>query len=87
MCVQYAAKDKMDLALQTYIGKCLQTALLIIPTLVIIAWGMGIEAMTLSFDVFQIVVLFTSVILLYLLSMEGKVYMVSMLLSSLDQGD
>lgn len=87
MCVQYAAKDKMDLALQTSIGKCLQTALLIIPTLVIIAWGMGIEAMTLSFDVFQIVVLFTSVTLLYLLSMGGKVYMVSMLLSFLDQGD
>ncbi|EGZ73136.1 calcium/proton exchanger [Neurospora tetrasperma FGSC 2509] len=51
--VTVAIKDKMDLAIGVAVGSSMQVALFVIPLLVIIGWGMGIEDMSLSFDTFQ----------------------------------
>lgn len=70
--VTVAIKDKMDLAIGVAVGSSMQVALFLIPLLVIIGWGMGIEEMGLSFDVFQVAVLFVSVLLVNYLIGDGK---------------
>ncbi|KAK1759331.1 Sodium/calcium exchanger protein-domain-containing protein [Echria macrotheca] len=70
--VTVAIKDKMDLAIGVAVGSSMQVALFIIPLLVIIGWGMGIDAMNLSFDPFQVAVLFVSVLLVNYLIADGK---------------
>lgn len=70
--VTVAIKDKMDLAIGVAVGSSMQVALFLIPLLVIIGWGMGIDAMGLSFDVFQVAVLFVSVLLVNYLIGDGK---------------
>jgi Ca2+:H+ antiporter len=70
--VTVAIKDKMDLAIGVAVGSSMQVALFLIPLLVIIGWGMGIDAMGLSFDPFQVVVLFVSVLLVNYLIGDGK---------------
>ncbi|OIW32056.1 Calcium/proton exchanger [Coniochaeta ligniaria NRRL 30616] len=70
--VTVAIKDKMDLAIGVAVGSSMQVALFLIPLLVIIGWGMGIDNMTLSFDVFQVAVLFVSVLLVNYLIGDGK---------------
>ncbi|KAA8636675.1 hypothetical protein SMACR_04807 [Sordaria macrospora] len=70
--VTVAIKDKMDLAIGVAVGSSMQVALFVIPLLVIIGWGMGIEEMSLSFDTFQVAVLFVSVLLVNYLIADGK---------------
>lgn len=70
--VTVAIKDKMDLAIGVAVGSSMQVALFLIPLLVVIGWGMGIDAMGLSFDVFQVAVLFVSVLLVNYLIGDGK---------------
>ncbi|KAI1395368.1 Calcium/proton exchanger [Hypoxylon fuscum] len=70
--VTVAIKDKMDLAIGVAIGSSMQVALLLIPLLVIIGWGMGNNEMTLAFDTFQVIVLFVSVLLVNYLIGDGK---------------
>ncbi|KAJ4414473.1 hypothetical protein N0V85_003124 [Neurospora sp. IMI 360204] len=70
--VTVAIKDKMDLAIGVAVGSSMQVALFVIPLLVIIGWGMGIEDMSLSFDTFQVAVLFVSVLLVNYLIADGK---------------
>ncbi|KAK1834353.1 Sodium/calcium exchanger protein-domain-containing protein [Podospora conica] len=70
--VTVAIKDKMDLAIGVAVGSSMQVALFLIPLLVIIGWGMGIENMTLSFDIFQVAVLFVAVLLVNYLIADGK---------------
>ncbi|KAM7206814.1 Sodium/calcium exchanger domain containing protein [Naviculisporaceae sp. PSN 640] len=70
--VTVAIKDKMDLAIGVAVGSSMQVALFIIPLLVIIGWGMGNEAMNLSFDTFQVAVLFVAVLLVNYLIADGK---------------
>ncbi|OTB00410.1 hypothetical protein M426DRAFT_66000 [Hypoxylon sp. CI-4A] len=70
--VTVAIKDKMDLAIGVAIGSSMQVALLLIPLLVIIGWGMGNQEMTLAFDTFQVIVLFVSVLLVNYLIGDGK---------------
>lgn len=70
--VTVAIKDKMDLAIGVAVGSSMQVALFLIPLLVVIGWGMGVEAMNLSFDVFQVAVLFVSVLLVNYLIGDGK---------------
>ena len=65
--VTVAIKDKMDLAIGVAIGSSLQIALLVLPLMVMFNWwGLGAgapEPMTLSFDGFQVSVLFIAVIM------------------------
>jgi Ca2+:H+ antiporter len=70
--VTVAIKDKMDLAIGVAVGSSMQVALFLIPLVVVIGWGMGIDTMTLSFDTFQVAVLFVSVLLVNYLIADGK---------------
>ncbi|KAL4943911.1 hypothetical protein BDV06DRAFT_188682 [Aspergillus oleicola] len=70
--VTVAIKDKMDLSIGVAVGSSMQIALLVLPLIVVIGWGMGNEDMTLSFDAFQIILLFVSVLLVNYLIADGK---------------
>ncbi|KXJ86210.1 Sodium/calcium exchanger protein-domain-containing protein [Microdochium bolleyi] len=70
--VTVAIKDKMDLAIGVAIGSSMQVALFLIPLLVIIGWGIGNPDMNLSFDEFQVAVLFIAVLLVNYLIGDGK---------------
>ncbi|KAF3768045.1 Calcium/proton exchanger, partial [Cryphonectria parasitica EP155] len=70
--VTVAIKDKMDLAIGVAVGSSMQVALFIIPLLVVIGWGMGMDDMNLSFDIFQVAILFVSVLLVNYLIGDGK---------------
>ncbi|KAM5348223.1 hypothetical protein ACJ41O_008047 [Fusarium nematophilum] len=70
--VTVAIKDKMDLAIGVAVGSSMQVALFLIPLLVIIGWGMGNENMNLSFDIFQVAVMFVAVLLTNYLIADGK---------------
>ena len=63
--VTVAIKDKMDLAIGVAVGSSLQIALLVLPLMVVISWiGLGQpDDLTLSFDGFQVSVLFIAIIL------------------------
>ena len=63
IAVIVAVKDKMDLAIGVAVGSSLQTALLIIPFIVVLGWIIGEDRMTLYFDQFQVIILFVSVLL------------------------
>ncbi|KAK3187456.1 hypothetical protein K4F52_003802 [Lecanicillium sp. MT-2017a] len=70
--VTVAIKDKMDLAIGVAVGSSMQVALFLIPLLVIIGWGMGNQEMDLSFDLFQVAVMFVAVLLVNYLIGDGK---------------
>ncbi|UNI21562.1 hypothetical protein JDV02_007542 [Purpureocillium takamizusanense] len=70
--VTVAIKDKMDLAIGVAVGSSMQVALFLIPLLVVIGWGMGYEQMNLSFDNFQVAVMFVAVLLTNYLIGDGK---------------
>ena len=56
-----AIKDKMDQVIILTIGECLQTILVVTPLLILLGWIMGRE-MSLSFNAFEVVALFASVL-------------------------
>lgn len=62
--VTVAVKDKMDLAIGVAVGSSLQIALLVLPIMVMLNWwSVGAPAdLSLSFDGFQVTVLFIAVI-------------------------
>ena len=66
-----ACEDKMDLSLGLTLGKCMQTALMVIPLVVIIAWGMGVE-LTLVFNAFEILALFAAILIVGYIVQDGK---------------
>ncbi|TGO83934.1 hypothetical protein BPOR_0572g00040 [Botrytis porri] len=70
--VTVACKDKMDLAIGVAVGSSMQVALFLIPLLVVIGWIMGNDAMNLSFDGFQVAVLFVAILLVNYLIGDGK---------------
>ena len=61
--VTVACKDKMDLAIGVAVGSSLQIALFVLPAVVTLGWMLGKDTMNLSFDGFQIAVLFVAVLL------------------------
>ncbi|ESZ90909.1 hypothetical protein SBOR_8700 [Sclerotinia borealis F-4128] len=70
--VTVACKDKMDLAIGVAVGSSMQVALFLIPLLVVIGWIMGNDAMNLSFDGFQVAVLFVAVLLVNYVLADGR---------------
>jgi len=70
--VTVAIKDKMDLAIGVAVGSSMQVSLLLIPLMVVIGWIMGNEHMNLSFDGFQVAVLFVAILLVNYLIGDGK---------------
>jgi len=67
-----AMKDKMDLAIGVAVGSSMQVALFLIPLLVVIGWGLGKQDMDLSFDIFQVAVMFVARLLVNYLIADGK---------------
>lgn len=53
----------MDLAIGVAVGSSTQIALFVLPFIVIVGWGLGYDNVNLSFDGFQIAVLFVLVLL------------------------
>ncbi|OOF98648.1 hypothetical protein ASPCADRAFT_204432 [Aspergillus carbonarius ITEM 5010] len=70
--VTVACKDKMDLAIGVAVGSSMQIALLVLPLIIVIGWGMGNDDMTLYFDAFQVILLFVAVLLVNYLIADGK---------------
>ncbi|KAF2772879.1 Calcium/proton exchanger [Teratosphaeria nubilosa] len=72
--VTVAIKDKMDLAIGVAVGSSLQIALLVLPIMVMLNWwGLGSPAdLSLSFDGFQVSVLFIAVIVVNYVIQDGK---------------
>lgn len=70
--VTVAIKDKMDLAIGVAVGSSMQVALLVIPFTVVLGWILGNDTMNLSFDGFQVAVLFVSILVVNYLIGDGK---------------
>ncbi|KAL4754486.1 hypothetical protein BDW72DRAFT_127997 [Aspergillus terricola var. indicus] len=70
--VTVAIKDKMDLSIGVAVGSSMQIAMLVLPFIVVLGWIMGKEDMSLSFDAFQVILLFVSVLLVNYLIADGK---------------
>jgi Ca2+:H+ antiporter len=70
--VTVACKDKMDLAIGVAVGSSMQIALFVLPFIVVVGWGLHYDEMNLSFDGFQVAVLFVSVLLVNYLIADGK---------------
>ena len=65
--------DSIDVSISLTIGATLQTVLLVLPSIVVIAWAAGRDGMTLYFDGFQLTTLFVAVLLLNYLVRDGRV--------------
>lgn len=72
MAINMAMKDKMDMSIELTLERCIQTCLLLIPLIVLLAWCMGIDDMNLQFDGFTIATLFASVIVVAYVVQDGK---------------
>ena len=66
-----AYKDEMDLSLALTIGKCMQTAMMVVPLVVVIGWGMRVD-MTLQFNGFEVVSLFASILIVNHIMQDGR---------------
>ncbi|KAK3679991.1 Vacuolar calcium ion transporter [Recurvomyces mirabilis] len=70
--ITVAKNDKMDMALVLTLERAMQTALMVVPLIVLIAWGMRIDEMTLDFDGFAVASLFASIIIVTYVVQEGR---------------
>lgn len=68
--VTVAIKDKMDPAIGVAVGSSMQVALFLIP--LVVGWGKGNDSMNLSFDFFQVAVMFVAMLLTNYLIGDGK---------------
>lgn len=71
-CITTSSQDKQDENVDTTLGKCIQTALVVAPILVILGWIMGIEDMNLLFDTFEVGTVMMSVIIVNYITNHGK---------------
>lgn len=53
-CITMSAKDQQDINVDMTLGKCIQVALVLTPSMVVLAWMLGIQEMTLLFTNFEI---------------------------------
>jgi len=67
-------KDKLCHTVTSTVGKSIQTALLVTPTIVLLAWCLGVDQVTLVFDGFEVVSLFATVLLLNFLIVDARVH-------------
>ncbi|KAF2123242.1 hypothetical protein BDV96DRAFT_639781 [Lophiotrema nucula] len=72
MSIKTAMLDHMDESIALTLERCMQTALMVVPCVVIIAWCMGIDQMSLEFDGFTTAALFASIIIVTYVVQEGK---------------
>ncbi|KAJ9145092.1 Vacuolar calcium ion transporter [Pleurostoma richardsiae] len=74
--ITLALDDCLEQTMKYTVGRSIQTALLVEPLVVLVAWAMGIGGVTLAFDGFEIVSLFTTILLLNFLVVDTKVHWV-----------
>ncbi|KAL7931724.1 Ca2+ transporter [Trichoderma chlorosporum] len=70
--IYLAVEDEVDQVITNTIGRCIQTALCITPSIILLAWWLDIEGVTLVFDGFEIVSLFAAILLLNFVVSPGK---------------
>jgi len=69
--VAVAAKSKLDLAINVAVGSAIQIILFVAPAMVLIAWLSGKE-LSLYFDLFQIVTLLATIIIVSIMMLSGR---------------
>jgi len=78
--ISLAADDLLEQTMRYTVGRSVQTALLVEPVVVLLAWAAGgtagVPDVTLAFDGFEVVSLFTTIILLNFLMVDAKVHWV-----------
>jgi len=75
--VSLAADDYLGQAFKYTVGRSIQTALLVLPLVVLMAWGMHVDGgVSLALDGFEVVSLFTTILLLNFLVVDAKVHWV-----------
>jgi len=70
--IMVAMKDRMHLSISLTLDKCMQTALFIVPLLIIVAWVIGNDDMTLDFDGFPVAITFASILVVAYAVQLGK---------------
>ena len=70
--IAYARDDRLDVSLSLTLDRCMQTALMVVPLVVLLAWIFGIEGVTLQFDAFTVAAVFVSIILITRVVHEGR---------------
>lgn len=74
--ISLAVDDQLEQTMKYTVGRSIQTALLVEPAVVLLAWGLRIPDVTLAFDGFEVVSLFTTILLLNFLVVDAKVHWV-----------
>ncbi|KAF9053080.1 Sodium/calcium exchanger protein-domain-containing protein [Panaeolus papilionaceus] len=69
--VVMAAKNRMELTIGICVGSSIQIAVFVLPLMIVIGWATG-HNLTLHFETFETVVLFSSVLLVNTLLQDGK---------------
>ena len=72
MSLKLAINDKMDFSIALTLEICMQTALMVVPLVIILAWCMGIDGMTLDFDAFTVIATFAAIIIVTYVVQEGR---------------
>lgn len=70
--ITHATNGNMDISISLTLERCMQSALMIVPLTVLLAWCMGIDDMTLEFDTFSTLALFIAMIILGYVVQEGR---------------
>ncbi|KHN96612.1 calcium/proton exchanger [Metarhizium album ARSEF 1941] len=71
-----AGHGKLGQAVTQTVGKSIQTALLVMPCVVFLAWIWHLDEVTLVFDGFEVISLFAAVLLLNVLMVDAKLHWV-----------
>jgi Ca2+:H+ antiporter len=72
MAISMAMQNKMDISVSLALERCMQTSLIVIPLIVLLAWCMGINDMDLVFNQFLIASLFTSILVVTYVVQKGR---------------
>lgn len=72
--ISLAVDDRLEQTMKYTVGRSIQTALLVEPFVILLAWWMGVPGVTLAFDGFEVVSLFTTILLLNFLVVDAKVH-------------
>ncbi|CZR56631.1 uncharacterized protein PAC_06520 [Phialocephala subalpina] len=72
--ISLAVDDSLEQTMKYTVGRSIQTALLVEPMVVLIAWWISVGGVTLAFDGFEVVSLFTTILLLNFLVIDAKVH-------------
>lgn len=72
--ISLAVDNRLEQTMKFTVGRSIQTALLVEPLVILISWGLNVPGVTLAFGGFEIVSLFTTILLLNFLVVDGKVH-------------